>query len=188
MEKRHLLITGLPGSGKTTLLVRLARRFACLHPVGFYTEQIREGGVRVGFRLVALDGRSRILAHTGLPGLHRIGRYGVDVAVFDAFLEAIGLINSTAPLVFLDEIGKMECLSARFTATVRALLDSGRPVVATVARHGEGLIAEAKGRDDCDVVEVTGSNRDELAEELAGWIGRQVKGAAACGEREVRPV
>jgi nucleoside-triphosphatase len=48
-EPRHLLITGVPGSGKTTLLIGLARQLADLRPVGFYTEEIREGSSRQGF-------------------------------------------------------------------------------------------------------------------------------------------
>ncbi len=70
MQKRHLLITGLPGTGKTTLLVRLARRLTYLYPAGFYTEEIREGSLRQGFRLVSLDGREGILAHAGFQESH----------------------------------------------------------------------------------------------------------------------
>ena len=86
MTKRHLLITGLPGTGKTTLLVRLARSLAEFRPAGFYTEEIRERGERLGFRLMSLDGRKGILAHVEFRGKERVGRYCVDVKGFEAFL------------------------------------------------------------------------------------------------------
>ncbi len=174
MGKRHLLITGLPGTGKTTLLVRLAHLFADLHPCGFYTEEIRHEGVRVGFRLVGLDGSEGVLSRVDFRGPHRVGRYGVDVAGFERFLDHLDLPASPSPLVFMDEIGKMESLTPRFAGLVRGLLDSGKTVVATVALRGEGLIAEVKKRPDCNLVEVTPANRERLPGELAAWLRERV--------------
>jgi len=45
---KKFLITGRPGAGKTTLIKKAARMLQPLHPVGFYTEEIREQGERVG--------------------------------------------------------------------------------------------------------------------------------------------
>jgi len=73
MEKRHLLITGLLGTEKTTLLMGLARRFANLDPAGFYTEEVRERGMRRGFQLKSLDGREGMLADVALGGPCLIG-------------------------------------------------------------------------------------------------------------------
>jgi len=170
LRKRHLLITGFPGTGKTTLIVGLVRRLADLHPTGFYTEEIREGGVRQGFRLVSIDGKEGMLAHIGLHVRNRVGRYGVDLTGFETFLAERDLSGSSGQLVFIDEIGKMECLSLRFVELIRELLGSRKTVVATVALKGGGFIAEVKGRPDCEVKEVTLANRDKLIEELAAWI------------------
>ncbi len=176
MRKCHLLITGLPGTGKTTLLVKLARRLAELQPAGFLTEEIREGGERRGFRLVSLDGREGILAHVDFRGSGRVGRYGVDIRGFEAFLDDLGLEKSPASVVFIDEIGKMECLSHRFAELMRMLLGSRKMVVATVALKGSGFIAEVKGRRDCEIKELTISNRDKLVDELARWISERTRG------------
>ncbi len=46
----NILITGPPRVGKTTLIKRLFEELTHHHPVGFYTEEIREGGIRKGFR------------------------------------------------------------------------------------------------------------------------------------------
>lgn len=167
---RHLLITGLPGTGKTTLLMELVRRFAHLAPAGFYTEEVRERGERRGFGLQSLDGREGVLADVSFGGHHRVGRYGVDVAGFEAFLASLDLLSHPSRLVFIDEIGKMECLSPRFVRLAEALLDSDKTVVATIARKGEGAIREVKGRADCRLVEVTAANRQALPDELALWL------------------
>jgi nucleoside-triphosphatase THEP1 len=42
----NMMITGLPGCGKTTLFKKLAAELRNMRPMGFYTEEIREGGVR----------------------------------------------------------------------------------------------------------------------------------------------
>ncbi len=172
MKKRHLLITGLPGTGKTTLMRKLTIRLAGLNPVGFLTEEIREGGLRQGFRLLSLDGKEGTLAHVGIHGRNRVGRYGVDVKGFETFLADLDLENSGAALVFIDEIGKMESMSPLFTSLVRRLLASRKTVVATVALKGGGLIAELKENPDCEIREVTPANRESLPDELARWLLR----------------
>jgi nucleoside-triphosphatase len=117
---------------------------------------------------VGLDGSEGILSGVNFRGPHRVGRYGVDVEGFERFLDRLDL--SSSPLVFVDEIGKMESLSPRFADLMRKLLDSGKTVVATIAMRGEGLIAEVKKRPDCSLVEVTPANRERLPGELAARL------------------
>lgn len=175
MQKRHVLITGLPGTGKTTLLVGLAHRLTDLRPAGFYTEEMREEGERQGFRLVSLDGREGVLSHVAFRGPHRVGRYGVDVAGFEAFLDGLDLEGASTSIVFIDEIGKMECLSPRFAKLVREILASGKTLVATVALMGEGLIEEVKERPDCRIVEVTRAGRERLEEDISAWVRERLE-------------
>lgn len=169
---RHaLLLTGPPGVGKTTVVRRVARAFAGRRLRGFTTEEVREGGQRVGFRLTTLDGQDLVLAHVALRSAHRIGRYGVDLQALESILgTALGL-DPAADAYLVDEIGKMECLSARFVAAMTALLDSRRPVVATVAARGSGLIESVKGRSDAELWAVTPRNRDELPQRILAWLG-----------------
>lgn len=162
----HVLLTGRPGTGKTTLIRQVAHQLAGYQPAGFYTEELRIEGARKGFRLVSLDGLSRMLAHVNVPHGPRIGRYGVDVAGFETFLTELNLVHSSSRLIVIDEIGKMECLSRRFVDEVETLLSSAHTIVATVATRGDGFIQAVKRRPDCRIVTVTRDNRDRLAERL----------------------
>ena len=160
---RHILLTGLPGVGKTTIIKQLTHSLATHQPDGFFTQEIRENGIRKGFELATLDGRRQLLSHVNIPGPRRVGRYGVDLAGFEKLLETLDLRHSPSQLVILDEIGKMECLSPRFIEEVEALLDSPKMVIATVGLKGGGFPATVKSYPDCRVVTVNLKNRTTLA-------------------------
>jgi len=166
MEKRNLLITGLPGTGKTTLVTRLIDRFRDLKVVGFYTAEIRTGGERKGFDLVDLRGERVLLSHVGIKGGKRIGKYGVDVVGFERYLGTAPFFGSGTDLVIIDEIGKMECLSGNFTNLVVNLLDAPITVIATIALYGGGIMDRIRTRPDVRLYRVTQDNRDNLADEI----------------------
>ncbi len=117
-----IFITGKPGVGKTTLVKRLyslaPERFR-----GFWTEEIRERGRRVGFKVITTEGREGVLAHVGIDSPHRVGKYGVDVRGFEEVV--LPILESCLPLcpkvVLIDEIGKMELFSERFVKVVESI-------------------------------------------------------------------
>lgn len=167
--KRVLLITGRPGVGKTTVIRRVAERLGGIRLAGFYTEEVREAGERTGFRLVDFAGNALTFAHVGFAG-PRVSKYGVDVAALDARVEALLAPRAEVAVYLVDEIGKMECLSPRFVAAMRRLLASDHLVVATVARKGEGFIAEAKRSPGAALWEVSHENRDRAPGEVLRWL------------------
>lgn len=79
---KNILVTGRPGIGKTSVVEAVAREFPQVAG-GFTTSEIREHGVRKGFRVTPLDGSSAVLAHVDFSGLARVGKYGVDVAALE---------------------------------------------------------------------------------------------------------
>jgi nucleoside-triphosphatase len=165
-----LLLTGRPGVGKTTVIREVVRRLSGTSVAGFYTEEIREAGMRRGFRLVPFEGPPRIMAHVDLSTGHRVSRYGVDVEMLEAVSPTLLAPSSAADLFVIDEIGRMECSSPGFVSAVRQLLDAGWPTVATVGARGGGLIAEVKARSDTDLLQVTRSNRGSLPDAILTWI------------------
>lgn len=169
----RILLTGRPGCGKTTVIrltVDLVGPDDC---AGFYTEEVREGGRRIGFDVVTLDGRRGHLARAGAPG-PRVGRYGVDV---DSF-EQLGVRSlehadpNRARILVIDEIGKMELLSDRFVAVLRRILDSGWPVLGSLMASRNPIADSIRRRPDIQVVEVTSENRQGLPSELAAAYAR----------------
>jgi len=162
-------LTGRPGVGKTTALRAAARKLAHVDLVGFYTEEIRAGRERQGFRLVTFVGAQAIIAHVDLPP-PRVSKYGVDVATIDRFAATLRGPGDSPAVYLIDEIGKMECMSAAFVDATRRLVESGRPLVATVAERGGGFIAEVKRRRDVEMWTVTQATREALPDRIVAWV------------------
>lgn len=190
---RHVLITGVPGIGKTTLVKGLVGnlRKSGITPVGFYTEELRSVGrdgrvgARIGFDVVDLEGRRCPLARirddmraTAEQRKNSVGRYYVDVKLFENAVIPVLNVKKLEPdcnsskfqVVIVDEIGKMELLSATFSDQIRALFERDDVmVVATipVQKHKSlKLISELRDRDDVHIIEVTIQNRDACLHKL----------------------
>jgi len=140
---------------------------------GFYTREVRSSGARQGFELVDFTGKTMMLAHVRFDGPHRVGKYGVNLHDFEKMLQSIFNPDDYAHLYLVDEIGRMECMSDAFVKTMRRLMDSGIPMVATIAERGHGFIAEAKGRQDAEIWQVTRENRDRLPMRARAWLGER---------------
>ena len=162
MTAHALLLTGVPGVGKTTIVSKVAAGLSGRRNRGFVTDEIREGERRVGFEIRTFGGKTRTLAHVDLRSRHRVGRYGVDVEALDEIAESALVLDDETEVYLVDEIGKMECFSERFCTAMTTLLDAGRPVIATIARHGGGFISEVKRRRDIELWAATRDNRGAL--------------------------
>jgi nucleoside-triphosphatase len=163
--------------GKTSVLAGVARQLGSRRLGGFLTEEVRPDRQRVGFVLVPFRGQRRTMAHRDFSSRHRVGRYGVDVAMIDEIAQVALGPRADAELFLVDEIGKMECFSRAFVEAVACLLDDPRPLVATVALRGPGFITEVKQRDDVELWQVTTENRQRMPDEIVSWLSRAEKPA-----------
>ncbi|EKX51644.1 hypothetical protein GUITHDRAFT_66044 [Guillardia theta CCMP2712] len=138
---RILYITGQPSCGKTTLIKNMVREDGLKHlrVSGFYTEEVLEGGRRVGFDIVDFDGRSGVLARKGIKSGPKTGEYTIMVDSFEKIaLPSIKVRGDVDLYVIADEIGRMELHSRGFKMAVTKLIESGKPVFGSIAapRYG----------------------------------------------------
>jgi nucleoside-triphosphatase len=167
-----LLLTGRPGVGKTTIIRSVVTRLGA-RAGGFYTEEVRERGRRTGFRLIALDGPTGMLASVDTRSPYRVGKYRVCLED----LERVGVAalrravdQADLSVVVVDEIGKMELTSPAFREAVLAALESPKPVLATVMARPQPWVDAVKARADVSVVEVTLDNRQAMPGRILDWL------------------
>lgn len=169
MEQVYLL-TGRPGTGKTSLIKRVVAVMGD-KAGGFYTDEIRTGGIRKGFRLITLDGEEAVLAHINIHSPHRVSRYGVDVDSLERVgVSALNRAVTECPLVIIDEIGKMELFSEGFKEAVLSLISSGKHILATIMLSPHPWADAIKQRPGVKVVKVTRANHQQVLEELQSWL------------------
>ena len=164
---QKVLLTGRPGSGKTTLIKRVLEELPQCSG-GFYTEEIRKHGTRVGFKVVALDGHEAVFAHVDFTTPERVGKYRLDLSALEAVgVEAVREAVDARRLTVIDEIGPMEIRSAVFRDAVSAALDSGVPILGTIFARPLPFADAIKMRSDVSVIEVRPDNREKLVSDLA---------------------
>ena len=176
---KNFLITGPPGSGKTSVVERVMSilREQGLRAGGIYCPEIREGGIRVGFKIIdIMTGEERILAHVNQPAGPQVSKYRVNVGNVDELSEsAINRALNAADFLIVDEIAPMEICSEGFKRAVLAALDSPKPVIAVIhQRTTTGFIGKIKARGDVQIFEVKRARAD-LPEQLADAVLKYCK-------------
>lgn len=161
-----ILLTGHPGCGKTTLIRKVIAQIP--GPIaGFYTQEMRSAGKRVGFSLLTLDGQQSVLAHVDIRSGHRIAKYGVDITIIDELaVPALYQGIEENCLVVIDEIGPMEILSPRFRQAVLDVLESPVRVLGTIVRRSISYTDSLKARSNVELINVRMDNREELVQDL----------------------
>ena len=173
--KTVLLLTGKPGTGKTALIKEVLSK-AKVKAGGFYTEEIRIGGVRQGFRIVTLGGDEAILAHVSISSPYRVSKYKVDIATLDRIgVFALRQALKESDLIVIDEIGKMELLSSQFKEVVSQVVDSGKKVLGTIMLVPHPFANEIKSHPRVRTLTVTRENHNKVLEDILDWLTASVE-------------
>ncbi|KAJ0177005.1 hypothetical protein K1T71_007014 [Dendrolimus kikuchii] len=172
-----IIITGDPGVGKTTLTKKLVSNITHkgVKCSGFYTEEVRNNGVREGFDVVDLDGRRGCLARDQTlingPVRCKVGKYAVLVQEFESIaLPSLAQNEYIKPhLLVIDEIGKMEFFSEKFKQNIKNIFSdtSKNVVLATIpVRRNDTLIESIRNHSRTKVWTVTRENRNNIHEDI----------------------
>ncbi|XP_029376932.1 cancer-related nucleoside-triphosphatase isoform X1 [Echeneis naucrates] len=190
---KHVFLTGPPGVGKTTLVQKACDVLLSsgVGVEGFYTEEVREGGRRVGFDVVTVTGErghlSRIRDVAGASHgrqEYTVGQYVVDLPSFEnlalPLFRNVGPANGGSMKVFvIDEIGKMELFSQPFIRAVRHTLDSSPcTILGTIpVRKGKplGVVEEVRSRTDVKIFLVSKENRNVILQDILAALQQCVK-------------
>jgi nucleoside-triphosphatase len=163
---KNIFITGKPSCGKTTLIIEILEELK-LKVGGFYTKEIREKGVRKGFKIISLDRKEGILAHVSIKSPYKVSKYGVNVKD----LEEIGvksILNAQKEnkIIVIDEIGKMELFSEEFKKAVLKALESKNKVLGTIKMTKDSFTDKIKKRKDVKIFYLQKENREKVKEEI----------------------
>lgn len=168
----RIFITGTPGCGKTTLIKKIGDFLSVAQiPIsGFFTEEIREGGKRVGFKVIDWEGNSEILAHVHIVSSIKIGKYNVFLENFEKI--AIPSMKPTNPhsIVIIDEIGKMECASNIFKKLLMNIVNSERHLIATIAIKGNDFIETLKKRYSSSLFFLDRTNHNTIYHQIVAKL------------------
>jgi nucleoside-triphosphatase len=163
---KNIFVSGLPGCGKTTLIMEILKELN-LPAGGFYTQEIREGGVRKGFKIITLDGIEGILAHVDIKSSCKVSKYGVNIKD----LEEIGVKSildalKENKLIVIDEIGGMEIKSEKFKRVVEIALNSQNKILGTITLKPNPFCDKIKERKDTKVFYLTRENREKVKKDV----------------------
>lgn len=163
---KNIFITGKPGCGKTNLIMEILKELN-LDAGGFYTQEIREQGIRKGFKIITLDEKEGILAHVNIKSPYRVSKYKVNIKD----LEEIGVKSILDALrenkiIVIDEVAKMELFSEKFEKAVITALDSKNKVLGTIMLKPNPFCDEIKKRQDTKIFYLTKENKKTVKEEI----------------------
>jgi nucleoside-triphosphatase len=159
--KTAYLVTGAPGIGKTTLIRQVVSTMR-MRAAGFYTEDLRTGGVREGFRIVTLEGDIALLASAGHPGPVLVSKYGVDIQELERVgVAALRRAMARGHIIVADEIGRMQLFSREFRHTVNEAVRAGHPMLGTIMAGRNPYADRIKAHRNVEVLTLTEDNRQE---------------------------
>ena len=157
------MITGRPGVGKTTLFRRVVDelRRRGYRVEGFACPEVRQGGRRIGFKIVSLDGslEAWLARIEGCDG-PRVGRYRVCLEAENVAREAVEKALREADVIGIDEIGPMELRTPGIRSAILEALRSGKPgiyvahaklndpeILPLLKQHGKWFTVTLENRD-----------------------------------------
>lgn len=160
-----ILLTAPPRTGKSTAIKKIVNMLGPQNCGGFYTEEIRKDGERVGFKIISLNGDEGILAHTQFESEYKISRYGVDLDTFENIcLKELhrAIITNNIKYIIIDEIGPMQLFSEEYKEMLMKMLTIEKMVIGTIFYASYDWLDDFKKNEQVDLIEINENNRNEI--------------------------
>ena len=160
-----ILLTAPPRTGKSTAIRKIVNMLGREKCGGFYTEEIRKDGERVGFKIISLNGEEGILAHISFDSEFKISRYGVDLDTFEKIcLKELHRAISTDSIkyIIIDEIGPMQLFSEEYKELLMQMLSIDKKVIGTIFYASYDWLDDFKKNEHVKLIEIDENNRNDI--------------------------
>ncbi|MBP3655524.1 MAG: hypothetical protein J6K32_02395 [Clostridia bacterium] len=170
---RHVVITGEVGAGKSTAL-RAALSLLGVPAQGVETYAPEARGVYPRhLHIRPFGGGERGVPFAVVPG----GDAQTAAAVFDG--EGVRLLQqareSGAPLIAVDECGRLERCAGAYQLALRACLDGDTPMLIALRLHKAEWADFIRSHPRAALIEVTPQNRDAVPEMVCRMLRRAME-------------
>jgi len=160
-----IAITGRPGIGKSTVCSKVIDllRSEGFRVGGIFCPEIREAGVRVGFKVLDLmSGKEGLLAHVKYTSPIIVGKYYVQLESFESVaIPALKSALNYADVIVFDEIGPMELKSSKILNILHSISNINKIFLIVVHWRIKDYLKRIIN-DNYSIFEVTFENRDIL--------------------------
>ncbi len=173
----NTFLTGPINIGKSTIIRRAVLELSYLDiPAGgFYTLPYVTDGNVTGFYIQPLNKMNYLPPLEYRMIARKIGsEWTADTAAFESIGAGIleDSLKSAVDLVVMDELGFFEAVAFGFQDRVISLLSSPKMVLGVMKSADVPFLNGIRKREDVGLIEVTGKNRDILAERILKKIRR----------------
>lgn len=170
------LLTAPPRTGKSTAIKKIVNMLGPNNCGGFYTEEIRDNGERIGFKIVSLNGKEGILADISLDSPYKISKYGVDLKVFEdiGLKELYRAIDSNdIKYLIIDEIGPMQLFSNEYKELLLKMLSIDKKVIGTIFNANYDWLDEFKKNKQIKLIEINENNRNIIPLQIVEEVSKE---------------
>ena len=117
------------------------------------------------------DGKKAALAEKGLNSPCRLGKYGINCENLDKIgVAAVEEALKSKEIIVIDEIGKMELFSQKFSDVVMKALNSGKRVAGVIHLAGWPFLEAIRERSDVQLIEVDGVNNEQAWQKMRSFL------------------